>query len=113
MRSLKPLAFVLACSTLSQLNSAYADSAADFFKGKQVTMTVGYGPGGGYDVYSRLLARHLGPKVPGQPGIVVQNMPGAGSLRAANYLYNGAPQDGTAYWDIFAQHAIDGHSWRQ
>ena len=96
MRSFKSLAFVLACSTLSPFNPACADSAADFFKGKQVTMTIGYGPGGGYDVYSRLLARHLGPKIPGQPGIVVQNMPGAGSLRAANYLYNSAPRDGTA-----------------
>jgi len=57
---------------------------------------VGYGTGGGYDVYGRLIARHLGRHIPGQPTVVVQNMPGAGSLRAVNYLYNNAPKDGTA-----------------
>ena len=59
-------------------------------------MIVGYGPSGGYDVVARLLARHLGRYVAGNPNIVVQNMPGAGSLRAANYLYSVAPKDGTA-----------------
>ena len=68
----------------------------DFYKGKQINLIVGYGPGGGYDVVARLLARHLGRYVAGNPNIVVQNMPGAGSLRAANYLYSVAPKDGTA-----------------
>jgi len=68
----------------------------EYYKGKQITLTIGYGPGGGYDVYARLLARHMGRKIPGEPAMVAQNMPGAGSLRAANYIYNNAPRDGTA-----------------
>jgi len=76
---------------------AHADAAAaDFYRGKQVNLIVGFGPGGGYDIYARLLARHFGRFIPGNPTIVVQNMPGAGSLRAINYLYNVAPKDGTA-----------------
>ena len=74
---------------------ARADAVADFYKGKQVSLLVGYGTGGGYDVYARLVARHLGRYIPGNPAIVVQNMPGAGSLRAVNHLYNAAPKDGT------------------
>lgn len=76
-------------------SGAQADPVADFYKGKQVQIIVGYGPGGGNDVYARLLARHIGKHIPGNPNVVVQNMPGAGSLRAANYLYNVAPKDGT------------------
>src|ERR1700751_5150296 len=75
---------------------AHADSVADFYRGKQINLIVGYGPGGGYDVYAREFARHLGKYVPGNPGVVVQNMPGAGSLRATNYLFNVAPKDGTS-----------------
>ncbi len=75
---------------------ARADAVADFYKGKQVSLIVGYGTGGGYDVYGRLFARHLGRHIPGNPNVVVQNMPGAGSLRAVNHLYNTAPKDGTA-----------------
>jgi hypothetical protein len=77
---------------------ALAQAAVEeFYRGKQVNLIVGYGPGGGYDVVARLVARHLGHYLPGNPGIVVQNMPGAGSLRAANYLYTVAPKDGTAF----------------
>jgi len=75
---------------------ARADAVADFYRGKQVSLIVGYGTGGGYDVYGRLFARHLGRHIPGHPNVVVQNMPGAGSLRAANHLYTAAPKDGTA-----------------
>jgi len=74
---------------------ARADAVADFYKGRQVNLIVGFGPGGGYDIYARLLARHFGRFIPGNPNVVVQNMPGAGSLRAVNYLYNIAPKDGT------------------
>ncbi len=81
---------------------ARADEVADFYKGRQVSVIVGYGTGGGYDVYGRLLARHLGRHIPGTPHVVVQNMPGAGSLRAVNYIYNTAPKDGTAL-AIFAR----------
>src|SRR5215475_4070382 len=75
---------------------ARADGVADFYRGKQVNIVVGYGSGGGYDVYARLVARHFGRHIPGNPSVVVQNMPGAGSLRSVNYIYNTAPKDGTA-----------------
>ena len=68
-----------------------------FYKGRQINLIVGYGPGGGYDLTARLLARHIGHFIPGNPSIVVQNMVGAGSLRAANYLYGAAPKDGTTF----------------
>ena len=74
---------------------AQADGAAEFFEAKQITLVVGYAQGGGYDIYARLLARHFGRFIPGSPEIVVQNMPGANSVRAANFLYNTAPRDGT------------------
>jgi tripartite-type tricarboxylate transporter receptor subunit TctC len=72
-----------------------AQAPADFYRGRTVTLIVGYSSGGGYDTYARVLARHMGKHIPGNPTIVVQNMPGAGSLRAANYLYNVAPKDGS------------------
>lgn len=74
---------------------ARADAVAEFYKGKQINLVVGYGPGGGYDIFARVLAKHLGRHVPGNPAVMVQNMPGAGSLRAANYLQSVAPRDGT------------------
>ncbi len=74
---------------------AHADPVADFYRGKNVTLLIGYSSGGGYDAYGRVLARHLGKHIPGHPAIIPQNMPGAGSLRAANFLYNVAPKDGT------------------
>src|SRR6201991_993273 len=77
------------------LSPAQANPVAEFYKGKTVTLIVGYGPGGGYDVFARNLARHLGKYIPGNPTVVVQNMPGAGSMRAVNALYNTAPKDGT------------------
>ena len=73
------------------------NSVADFYRGKSITLTVGYSAGGGYDTYARILARHIGRHIPGNPTIVVQNAPGAGSMRAANMLYNVAPKDGTAF----------------
>jgi tripartite-type tricarboxylate transporter receptor subunit TctC len=74
-----------------------AEAQEDFYKGKQVNLIVGYGTGGGYDVYARLVAKHMARFIPGNPTVVVQNMPGAGSLRAVNYIYNVAPKDGTAF----------------
>ena len=74
---------------------ARADPVADFYKGKVITLVIGYGSGGGYDVYGRLFATHLGKYIPGNPTVIVQSMPGAGSLRSVNYLYNTAPKDGT------------------
>ncbi len=76
--------------------SAHSASVADFYRGKSVTLLIGYSSGGGYDTYARVLARHMSRHIPGSPAIIPQNMPGAGSLRAANVLYNVAPKDGTA-----------------
>ncbi len=89
-------AAVLVATFAMMQQACCADAVADFYKGRTITMIVGYGPGGGYDLFARLLARHLGRYVPGNPSVVVQNMPGAGSLRATNYLYTVAPRDGTA-----------------
>ena len=75
--------------------AAYAQSPEAFYAGRQVKLIVGTGPGGGYDIYVRLLARHLGRNIPGRPNVVIVNMPGASSLTAANYLANIAPKDGT------------------
>jgi tripartite-type tricarboxylate transporter receptor subunit TctC len=72
------------------------DAVASFYKGRTIQLYIGYSPGGGYDTYARVLARHMGEHIPGNPTIVPQNMPGAGSLRATNYLYAIAPKDGTA-----------------
>jgi tripartite-type tricarboxylate transporter receptor subunit TctC len=76
---------------------ARAQTPAEFYKGKQISAYVGFSAGGGYDLYARVLARHMGRHIPGNPQIVPQNMPGAGSLRAANYIAQVAPRDGTAF----------------
>ncbi len=75
--------------------AAHAQDVAGFYRGKQITLVIGYGPGGGYDIYARMLGRFLGAHIPGHPTIVPQNMPGAGSRSAANWLYRVAPQDGS------------------
>jgi tripartite-type tricarboxylate transporter receptor subunit TctC len=77
--------------------SARCDDVADFYAGKTVQLVIGYATGGGYDDYARMLGRHISRHIPGHPTVVVQNMPGAGSIRAANYLYNVAPKDGTVF----------------
>lgn len=90
------LAFGLSAGLLP-LTPAKSD---DFYQGKRIQMIVGSGPGGGYDTYARLLTRHMGQHLPGQPAFVVQNMEGAGSIVAANFVYNVAPQDGTVILQI-------------
>jgi tripartite-type tricarboxylate transporter receptor subunit TctC len=87
-------ALALACAA-SLPGSARADAVADFYAGKTLTIIVGADTGGGYDAQGRLMARHLGRFIPGKPSIIVQNQPGAGSLIAANNIYNTAPKDGT------------------
>src|SRR5437773_11250789 len=72
-----------------------AAPAQDFYSGKQITLIVGAGVGGGYDLQARLAARHLGKHIPGHPPVIVQNMPAAGSIAATNYIANTAPVDGT------------------
>lgn len=81
-----------ACAALA--GPAAAQGAADFYKGKTVTFVVGFGAGGGYDLISRMLARHMAGKIPGRPAVVVQNMVGAGGVTAANHVYNVAAKDG-------------------
>lgn len=80
------------CATTSARAQA---SAADFFKGKTITIVTSTGAGGGYDLAARLIARYLPRRIPGLANVLVQNMPGGGNLRAANYLYEIAPRDGT------------------
>jgi tripartite-type tricarboxylate transporter receptor subunit TctC len=93
MRKLLPLLAILAVTGTS---SAIAqDSVAQFYKGRQITVIVGSSPGGGYDIYARLLARHMGKYIPGNPSMLVTNMPGAGSNAAVAHIYNVAPKDGT------------------
>jgi len=75
--------------------AANAQPVADFYRGKTITMIVPADPGGSYDLHTRLIARHIGKRIPGEPAVIVQNMTGAGGLRAINYLYEKAPQDGT------------------
>src|SRR5881392_2416499 len=75
--------------------AASGQPTSEPFKGPSITIEIGYGPGGGYDTYARTLARHYGRFIPGKPAVVPKNMPWAGSLRAANYIYNLAPKDGT------------------
>src|SRR2546421_10480868 len=75
---------------------AGAQSPAEFYKGKIVELYIAYSVGGGYDLYARLLARHLGKHIPGNPTVVPKNMEGAGGLRLANWVYPAAPRDGTA-----------------
>ena len=76
--------------------AAWAQSAEQFYKGKTVNLYIGFAAGGSYDYYGRVLSRHMGKHLPGQPTVVAQSMPGAGSFKAANYVYAVAPKDGTA-----------------
>ncbi len=82
---------------LSGLGDTALSQETSFFKGKTIRIICGYPPGGGYDTYSRVLARHMVKYIPGNPKIIVQNMPGAGSLIAANYIYRVAKPDGLTF----------------
>ena len=89
------LLMLAACLLAALATTAAAADPADFYAGKRLTIVVGYGVGGGYDQYARLFAHYLPDHLPGKPTVIVDNMPGAGSRRAANWLYNAAPKDGT------------------
>jgi tripartite-type tricarboxylate transporter receptor subunit TctC len=96
-----PLMFALTAALLALCPAGgRAQNAADFYRGRTIDLYIGYSAGGGYDVYARALARHMGRFIPGAPAIVPKNMPGAGSLVLANWLYNVAPRDGTAFGTI-------------
>src|ERR1700682_2038897 len=85
----------LTAAALLASHAACADEASDFYRGKTITVIVGFGAGGGYDLYARLFAHYLGNHIAGQPNVVVKNMGGGGSVRASNYVYSVAPKDGT------------------
>src|SRR5215475_1840136 len=89
----------IACGIIAavSISPARAAGVEDFYKGKTISLIIGYSVGGGYDLYGRLLARHIGKYIPGNPTIVPQNMTGAGSFRAASFLYAAAPKDGTVF----------------
>ncbi len=100
-------AFAIVAGMLSPARPAQAQSAADFYRGKTLRMLIGYGPGGGYDIYGRLVAEFLPRHLPGNPTIITQNMPGAGSFVAAKYMYEVAPKDGTVFGSLAQTLALD------
>ncbi len=95
-RATKLQAGLIVAAAMTTCLTAAPASAADYFAGKSIDMLVGAGPGGGYDIYARAIARHIGEHIPGHPTIVVKNMPGAGSARAAGFISTRGPKDGTA-----------------
>lgn len=102
-----------AASDSTTAKSSFDEQATtDFFRGKTVRIIVGYGAGGGFDIYARVIARYFPKYIPGIPTVIVENKPGAGSLLAANYIYHVAPKDGTVVGnfsgDVFVQHALGG-----
>src|SRR4051812_21344991 len=90
LASLLPILAMLTPST-----PAAAQPVADFYRGKTISMVIATSPGGDYDLRARMLARHMGRHIPGEPTIVPRNMPGAVGLQAANWVANQAPHDGT------------------
>ncbi len=89
------------CALWAAIPVAAQDTVEAFYRGNKISVVIGSSAGGGYDTYARLLARHLGSAIPGNPAIVPQNMSGAGSNRAAGFIYSVAPKDGTAIGAIF------------
>jgi tripartite-type tricarboxylate transporter receptor subunit TctC len=98
---------LLSAAMLFAAGAAKADPIEDFYRGKTLRMLIGYGPGGGYDLYARLVAEFLPQHLPGHPTIVPQNMPGAGSFAAANYMADAAPKDGTVLGVLAQTLALD------
>jgi tripartite-type tricarboxylate transporter receptor subunit TctC len=99
-------ALVLTALALTAATSAIAGDA-EFYAGKSIQLLIGFSGGGGYDLYARTLARHLGRHIAGNPRLIAQNMSGAGSLRATNYLYNIAPRDGTTIGTFAPRVAVE------
>jgi tripartite-type tricarboxylate transporter receptor subunit TctC len=87
---------LVAITSLGIVPAAQAQTPAEFFKGKQVSLYIGFSAGGTYDLYGRIVARHIGKHIPGNPVVVPKNMEGAGSIRLTNFMYAQAPKDGTA-----------------
>ena len=95
--------FVTSAALALSIAPAAAQTPADFYKGKTISILMGTGPGGSYDLYGRTIAEHLGRHIPGRPNIVVEHMPGAGGVVAGNHIYGPGPQDGSK---ILLSHAL-------
>jgi tripartite-type tricarboxylate transporter receptor subunit TctC len=95
LRSRRVTVLAAGLALAASCTQCIAQGIEDFYKGKAINLIVGFDSGGGYDIYARLLSRHIGKHIPGHPAVVVQNMPGAGSVRAAQHVYSLAPKDGT------------------
>src|SRR5207248_5669646 len=100
-------ALAMGAAMLAPAAHAQAQSVADFYRGKTLRMLIGYGPGGGYEIYGRLVAEFLPRHLPGNPTIIAQNMPGAGSFVAAKYIHDVAPKDGTVLGSLAQTLALD------
>lgn len=90
---------ILAAGIAAGFNAAgapvRADTLTDFYKGKTLTIVIGFAPGGAYDLYAQLLSRHMPKFIPGKPSMIVQHMPGGGGVKGTNYIYNVAARDGS------------------
>ena len=102
---MRKLVFSILMASLSALSPGLAQEA-DFFRGKQIRFVTGAAPGQEYDLWARLMARHLPRHIPGNPTFVVENMPGAGLIIATNWLYNRAARDGTV-WGMAGHNIAD------
>jgi tripartite-type tricarboxylate transporter receptor subunit TctC len=100
-------AAALACLVATASGAARAQPAEQFYAGKRLTIVIGFAPGGGYDAYARLVGRYMVRHLPGSSGFIAQNMPGAGTRVAANWLYNVAPRDGTVIATLVQSTPID------
>src|SRR5215475_606922 len=107
MASKAAIAATASVLVLTVAHPAQAQSPEAFFARKTITISIGYTAGGSYDLYGRLVARHLGKHIPGRPTVVAQNMPGTGSLKAASYIYELAPRDGTALGVVVESIALE------
>jgi tripartite-type tricarboxylate transporter receptor subunit TctC len=98
-RNSRQIAAIVSGTALAIITNAAANAqgVAEFYNGRSVTQAISFPVGGGYDLYARTLARHMGRHIPGNPSIVPQNMPGAGGLRVTQFLYNTAPKDGSVF----------------
>src|SRR5471030_2429247 len=105
--SMRGAALAVAAAILLSALPAQAEPIEDFYRGKTLRLLIGYGPGGGYDIYGRLVAEFLPRHLPGKPTIIAQNMPGAGSFAAASYIQDVAPKDGTVFGSLAQTLALD------
>src|SRR5262249_33974713 len=105
----RPLLCIMAVAliALPAGRASAQDAVAQFYRGKQISVIVGSSAGGGYDIYARLMARHMSKHIPGGPVMVATNMPGAASTAAASYVYNSAPKDGTVIGALQATAILD------